>query len=336
MLNIIAENEKIEIEDDALLLIARQANGGMRDAISIFEQMSSGKKITYEKVRQCLGLVGHQFHENFYRLLQDSALQKSFTALQELNREGYDLLQFCQEFLFYLREKMLENLDNYEIIQEIVFITTTFSRAKDEIKSAIIPQLPLEVAIIEVCHRKNIIPQNNQSPKKGFLESWGFGSSKTEKIMDQDQSATIKTKNTESLTQPKAEVSIDDHLIREENFDKTNAIPEVEEALSLEDVKSNWNRVFDKINTPFIKISLKDCLPTAIENKTIILTFKSKFHLGKIAEIKNKLEVMNAIEETIKYKIDLECRLGKIEEVVPPPSAEKQENIKEMIQEIFG
>ncbi|OGJ54496.1 DNA polymerase III, subunit gamma and tau, partial [Candidatus Peregrinibacteria bacterium RIFOXYC2_FULL_33_13] len=68
-LQFIAHEENIEAEEDALKLIAKNAQGGLRDAISFLEQMVDGGKITLDGVKDSLGYIGFKTVELFCEYL---------------------------------------------------------------------------------------------------------------------------------------------------------------------------------------------------------------------------------------------------------------------------
>lgn len=101
-LKMICEGDKIEIEEEALLQIAKKADGSMRDGQSILDQLISysGNKVTFENVAQALGII----HQDIYFRIAKHVLDEQIKELVELAGEvfasGYDL----NEFLLGLEE----------------------------------------------------------------------------------------------------------------------------------------------------------------------------------------------------------------------------------------
>ena len=106
-LKYIAESEKLEFDLEALELLAKSADGGMRDAISLLEQFS-GEKITKELVTEGLGLTRHESCEQLYGALGSSDTQKGLAVIETLHSQGYNLQQFTLSFLGLLRNKLHE------------------------------------------------------------------------------------------------------------------------------------------------------------------------------------------------------------------------------------
>jgi DNA polymerase III subunit gamma/tau len=92
----VLEAEGIAAADDALTLIARHADGGMRDALSVLDQcLSFGEgAITAERVRDVLGLVGDELYGEVLSLVADRRPEGVFPLVDRLDRAGADLAEF--------------------------------------------------------------------------------------------------------------------------------------------------------------------------------------------------------------------------------------------------
>jgi len=88
--------EGIEADDDALTLIARQADGGMRDALSTLDQiLSFGEgRVTAGRVRNILGLVADELYEELLEVLATRNPAGIFPLLDRLDEAGADLVEF--------------------------------------------------------------------------------------------------------------------------------------------------------------------------------------------------------------------------------------------------
>jgi DNA polymerase-3 subunit gamma/tau len=88
--------EKLAADDDALTLIARHADGGMRDALSVLDQcLSFGEgAVTAERVREVLGLVGDELYADVLRVVTDRDPAGVFPLVARLLDAGADLAEF--------------------------------------------------------------------------------------------------------------------------------------------------------------------------------------------------------------------------------------------------
>jgi DNA polymerase-3 subunit gamma/tau len=102
--SVLAE-EGSEGPEDALRLIARKADGGMRDALSLLDQILSltGGTVDVDSVRRVLGLVEDERYVELLDVLRDGRHDEVFRVVQELVDEGYDLVEFYYGLLDVLR-----------------------------------------------------------------------------------------------------------------------------------------------------------------------------------------------------------------------------------------
>jgi DNA polymerase-3 subunit gamma/tau len=92
----VLDAERIEADDDALTLIARHADGGMRDALSVLDQcLSFGDgAVTADRVRDVLGLVGDDLYAEVLGLLAERQPAGVFPLIDRLTNAGADLAEF--------------------------------------------------------------------------------------------------------------------------------------------------------------------------------------------------------------------------------------------------
>jgi len=105
-LRTIAASEGIEVEPGALALIANQADGGMRDALSLTDQIISfcGQSITESQVAEVLGVAGRKTLFALTGGLLDGDVEAALRILDEVNQAGYDLVQFAGALVSHLRD----------------------------------------------------------------------------------------------------------------------------------------------------------------------------------------------------------------------------------------
>ena len=175
-LEIDSQKEKIKIEKSALNLIAQNARGSIRDAESMLDQaitFCGKRKILAQDIKDLLGLVEISQVADFTDLIIKKEAARAINLLNEIFNKGQDLQEFIKTFIDYLREglilkltlkqnpkslgltkeeierlkEQMENLSKDEICK----IIEKFLDASDQMKYSPILQLPLELAIIEVC-----------------------------------------------------------------------------------------------------------------------------------------------------------------------------------------
>src|SRR5213083_768071 len=92
----VVEQEKLRVDDDALHLIARSANGGMRDALSLLDQVLSFGEgpVTAARVREVLGLIPDELFGEMLRAIVERDAAAIFPLVERLLEAGADLAEF--------------------------------------------------------------------------------------------------------------------------------------------------------------------------------------------------------------------------------------------------
>ena len=110
----VLDAEGIAADDDALTLIARHADGGMRDALSVLDQcLSFGEgAVTAERVREVLGLVGDELYAEVLALVVERQPAGVFPLVDRLVNAGADLAEFMGGAGETLRALLMVQLGN--------------------------------------------------------------------------------------------------------------------------------------------------------------------------------------------------------------------------------
>ena len=186
-LNKILKAEGVEADDGTLEIIASAAGGSFRDAESLLDQILtfSGDKLTEEDVRSLLGLVETKYIYEFVDLLIEGERLKAIKFLEKLYKEGVALEEFHSSLLEYLRQMMaislVEDIKNEEspIVTglRVSFTEEELEKLKDQAERGAgkisrmlelflragkrmdyspIPQLPIEMAIVELTNNDEL------------------------------------------------------------------------------------------------------------------------------------------------------------------------------------
>ena len=169
------DRENIEVEEKAIRYIAKKADGGMRDALSLMEQCISfylGQKLTYEKVLEVLGAVDTDVFSAFLREILSDDVAKVIAHLEEIVMQGSDLGQFVNDFTWYMRNLLLiKASDNMEEILDVsaenliqlkeeagmirqntlMRFIRIFSELTNQLKNASNKRILVEMALIKLC-----------------------------------------------------------------------------------------------------------------------------------------------------------------------------------------
>ena len=107
-LAVVAKSLHVEISDEALSLIAHRANGGMRDALVMLEQVTSygGTTVTAETVLDMLGLADRAVHESFLKAIEGRDQAAVMEIIDQLVERGKDLEIFLSDVITILRDRL--------------------------------------------------------------------------------------------------------------------------------------------------------------------------------------------------------------------------------------
>ncbi len=158
----VAKGEKVSIDNKVLEMIASSSDGSFRDATKILEQAAAEDALTYEKILNILGEVDVRSGNKFLQFIFEKKAKESLELLEQLNSKGINIKTFTGKLLVILHDILLakHGLVNSESgfekigISDINNLIKLFSRVYVEYKTAAIPELPLEIAIVEWCEGK--------------------------------------------------------------------------------------------------------------------------------------------------------------------------------------
>ena len=177
-----ASNELgIQADDEALFWIAREATGSFRDAYTLFDQVVafSDNHITYEKIRDKLGLVGIERLNEISEFCVDGNSKSALEKLDEITANGVSIEQFVSNYADYLRSLLLiesgitkesllgQNIERYSKKVTSAWNKVMLERALSlmlqlfrDIRYSVSPRYELELAISRLCWLTSYVSVN--------------------------------------------------------------------------------------------------------------------------------------------------------------------------------
>jgi len=304
----IAKDEKLKAEDDALAMIARQATGSMRDAISLLDQLASiGTKIDLKLTQSVLGTATSQTVLAILDSIRDRQSAAAIEALARALDAGVDPRSLARQLVDYLRGLLLIQLGNpgqVEMPKEIrehmtghaaAFSTTdvlrmlrAFNAAAADTRGGWQPSLGLELALAEA-----LIPAEEA----------------------QDGEAAMLYQQAEPEQSPKA--------VREKRKTKSKASSQVKEkapAVSLGSVSKSWGEIRKalKADHPGIQALLNSCKPLDVRSDTLVLGFQSET-VRALMDVPEKIAVaQQGIAEVLGVELKIICVVTNAKGQLPP------------------
>ena len=168
----IVKDEKISIDDDALALIADSSEGAYRDAVKFLEQVSFHKgKITTSVVRDLLAVSEEQSLTKFLSALGKKDRKAALTIVDDLVNNGRDMKAFLVDLLHKLETLLVDSAmgKSIDLLSEndLRDLIPRLTRAYSELRISPIPELPLELAIVEFCGENKVTPEVKDEDTSG-------------------------------------------------------------------------------------------------------------------------------------------------------------------------
>ena len=108
-LQYVANKEGIAVEEESLNVVAQKADGGMRDALSIFDQLISfcGKKITYQQTIEILNVLDSEYYFKIMSYALSGNVTDALLLFDEVLQKGFDALHFVVGLMQHLRDVLV-------------------------------------------------------------------------------------------------------------------------------------------------------------------------------------------------------------------------------------
>ncbi len=158
----IAVKEGIQYEDDALYLIAQKADGALRDALSIFDRLStfSQKNITLAKAAEVLNVLDYEQYLSIVDLAHENKISETLFALNGIIKKGFDPHIFIAGLGSHFRDLMMAQ--NPQTVSLIEVGEKTKIKFLEQSKKWNAQQL---VDAIEICNHADINYKNSKNPR---------------------------------------------------------------------------------------------------------------------------------------------------------------------------
>lgn len=179
----VAEKESISIDDDAAMLIARIADGGLRDGLSILDQCAGkSKKITADIVSDAAGLAGREALYDLSDAVFSKSSAKALDTIASLYNGSYDMERLCSEMISHFRNflivKTVKNSrelivctdDEFDTIKDyaskftlesIIYSLDLMQNTLAVIKSGANARIEMEMTFVKLCNP--LLESSNES-----------------------------------------------------------------------------------------------------------------------------------------------------------------------------
>lgn len=322
----IAKKEQLNIEDDALRMIALAAEGGMRDAESLLSQVASLQEspITEEDAALVLGMTSQAKLAGLAQLLSANDVPGALAYVRDLSEKGENLSAFIPSFLRYLRILLLASigpktaeadLESFtkERRQELLSIATSlsvarivgiigfFQAAETEMRNASIPELPIEIAIV-----KSLADASRQN-----------GSVRELTREEEEEEETVETVSTlpddspKQTVRPEVKTAPETPEVKQGDTQETASTeedaPSGTASFSLVDVQDRWKEILreaTRVNAS-LTLALSNARPKEVIGNRITIAVRFPFHKDRLSDHANALTLAQAFDTIFSTKVKI-------------------------------
>ncbi|OGD57131.1 DNA polymerase III, subunit gamma and tau [Candidatus Berkelbacteria bacterium RBG_13_40_8] len=344
LLNKVVAEESIKIDDEALHLIGRLSFGAFRDALSMLEQVASIRedarhKITLEQVQEILGQTTASEVWDFVESLANSDRKKALKLVEKIYFEGKDLENFLAESISILRklilikaelssefeaggeeEQRLKEISEYLTTEKIVLMIEKFVEASTKVKTSILGQLPLEMAVFELTEGQQIQNakfkmQNDNVKIKNSDEGHGVALSEVPASGARRSRAIASGGGAEDKGLA-WEAESEKHPVAGFN-------------------QQHWPSVFKEVkaHNNSLAAMLRDAQFAGTTDSQITLAVKFKFHAEQICSKRNLTVIESAIMKVCGSPYKVECVVDPELKIKKP--LEQEEEVLNNAKEVF-
>ena len=319
-LKTIAEDEKLNVDDKTLNIIARSSTGSMRDAESALDQIIAycGKEITSQGVKEVLGIIEEEVFFEFIEAIIKNDTLKGIEIINRVSDLGEDASQFIKNLMEYVHNLSLAKVCQKEILnlkgiftedkerllkqsktiqlEKVFNMVNYLAEAEKKMRYTRHPWILLEMLVLKFTAGENYSLKEVKEEKDEY--SLGFSAKK-----DVSESGRKSVETREEVPPKK---KIQDKVKTEEN----SSIQTKEAVIDL-DFNQAWSTILSKIKETKISVYsfiIANNLIT-IENNKLIIGFDKKhtFHKENLEKQNNKILLQDLIKEetgrlfTIEY-----------------------------------
>ncbi len=314
----ILKEEKMQITDEAIKLIAKYSGGHMRDALSITDQVLSfsNGKVEIDQVYQLLGAANIGDISTIILMLKSNQHVEYFKLMDKLFYEGLDAVLFLEDMLEFLRQVLFIKIGLKDMVIGPMVSIKTYQEVAD-----VLSKEDVYSAITESSKAMQQVKAMEDS--RVFLEVLlfqAFTGQIQEKKVQMDKGIGVRDKEqiTREIVETRAPQS--QMSIIEKGFVKSVTVEEVKHeqkpvirpdvVLDIVNIKHYWSDILaylKKNKKAQLSAMLKECVPLTVEGDSISAAIDDKFafHHKKLNEDESKRDINAAASEIFNRKINI-------------------------------
>ncbi|MFH1335264.1 MAG: DNA polymerase III subunit gamma/tau [Candidatus Zixiibacteriota bacterium] len=357
----IAEKENLQVEKEASFILARRADGSLRDLLSLLDQViaygsesESGERnreiISSSLISETLGLVDQEKLFELTDAIGEKATSKGISLLNQLIDSGVDLPEFVNSLLQHLRDLLMvkvagdsnvlfdlsdtylqkykeksaafSEVDLLRMIKVIADLNLSLKRSSD-------PRVMLEMTLMKILKMESSVDLTELLEKLELLKSCssaeieGTGSIPPSNIPQKKQVTTPPEKPTQKVHREES---------KEESTTPVEQEPYITtKLLSLDDIQQRWSEVLGEVKSNKLSLwsLIKDGEVVGWEDDTLTIEFRNgnSFHKKQAERRENLNLIQKALGDIFTQPFKLKFELNEMKDVTPEkPNDPKSKN----------
>jgi len=349
LLQKICESEDINISEGALTLIARKADGSMRDGESLLDQAISfsGDEISDDDVTYILGIVSYELYLRLSEILHDHDVPAVLELITEVMSAGHDLGEFLNGLADYWRNLLvLNSTDEYALLEvpdsyrgdfreaaslydsrDLLRLLNLTLAAQHQFKDAKNQRIYVENFLLKLVHFTESVDLDELV---GGVEDTPGGSGEigtTGRISDSKTSEKAPSKKIKRdvgkkssfrnranpLKTPESDSDPGQETDKKEAAESDKTKPEPEsEVPALEDFQGNWEDFAEFVHEkkPILGEYLSECKPNSLRGKILEVMFDHSLTFHMKSVEKKSRQVEKFIKKYFDVEVRFKCRTG--------------------------
>lgn len=302
-LKMIAKQEKIDIDTDSLLLISKDSDGSVRDAIALLDQMRGvGSKIRSEEVMRVLGLGSESLVDSIVTAVKDGDVSELINQLRQAEQEGVRTQALAGQISSRIKISLIDNSPLVSASESVALLESLNMASKQDDK-----------VLLELCLLKASVGKVAYDEQRVLVVPVQSNSEAQDSTLD-----LPKEHKSERDSKSEPPKNLQHQLL--------------EDADSLPGNDELWERILTTLkesNRSLYSIARMAQIETT--QKDMTLTFSFPFHYKQAMLAKNLQSIKQAVTQVAPQIINVEIKLKDSR-----PATENQEQDLTNITNIFG
>ncbi|KKK34761.1 DNA polymerase III subunit gamma/tau [Salinicoccus sediminis] len=303
-LKYVADAESLEYEDEAINYIARTSEGGMRDALSIMDQVIaySSDLITLDDAVMITGGIKSEELNDWLKLIEQKDSREAFITYHRFIDEGKDPTRLIHELVYYIRDIILmkhsgeadEDLAFYHTEDKVLYeMIDVLNDAMVMMRFSVNTSVHLEVVIVKLIQ---VLNRNDQAVQVQDVDL----SHIEQKLTELERRLASQPQTNAAPVQEKAQTR--------NASSKGFSLRQIEKVLDhankedLVKLKDAWPKVYQHVEEKgyhSLRSLIKDSEPVAASDTHVLLKFQSDLHSDLINKDEKKREELETLIPTI-------------------------------------